>query len=396
MICKCNKIIFSPGNPVEPQARRGFLLYLTEVRKIIFTVTNDLNYDQRMQRICGSLTESGYDVLLVGRKLTNSPPLSEKKYKQKRLSCWINKGKLFYTEFNIRLFLYLLMKKADCICAIDLDTILPCYYVSKFKGIKRVYDAHEFFSQLDEVVSRPAIYRFWHGLESRMIPKFTKGYTVCESLAEQFKTNYKADYKVIRNMPLLKETNGRSEATTQNVILYQGAVNKGRGLDQLVLAMKNVNAVLWVCGDGNFMAEMKAVVQTNDLANKVIFHGMLEPELLQEKAKEACIAINPFERKGLNQYLSLSNKFFDYIHAGIPQIAMNYPEYKRINDQYQVAVLIDELKPAVISNAVNKLLGDKELYSRVKQNCFLAKKELNWQREREKLFKFYEQLFNEQ
>ena len=98
----------------------------------------------------------------------------------------------------------------------------------------------------------------------------------------------------------------------------------------------------------------------------------------------------------MNQYLSLSNKFFDYIHAGIPQIAMNYPEYKRINDRYQVAVLIDELKPAVISNAVNKLLGDKELYSRVKQNCFLAKKELNWQREREKLFKFYEQLFNEQ
>ena len=364
--------------------------------KIIFTVTNDLNYDQRMQRICGSLSESGYDVLLVGRKLPNSPPLTHKKYKQRRLRCWINKGKLFYTEFNIRLFFFLLMKKADCICAIDLDTILPCYYISKLKGIKRVYDAHEFFSQLDEVVSRPVIYRFWHRIESRMIPRFKKGYTVCESLVDEFKTNYNADYNVIRNVPLLNETNGTSTPPiNHNVILYQGAVNKGRGLDQLVLAMKNVSAILWVCGDGNFMNEMKAVVKANDLSNKVIFHGMLEPEVLQRKAQEAHIAVNPFERTGLNQYLSLSNKFFDYIHAGIPQVAMNYPEYKKLNDRYQVAVLIDDLNPGVISTAINKLLGDKDLHAKVKQNCFLARKELNWQKEREKLFKFYEQVFNE-
>jgi glycosyltransferase involved in cell wall biosynthesis len=376
------------------QVRRGFLLYLMEVRKIIFTVTNDLNYDQRMQRICGSLAGAGYEVLLVGRELKRSTALVQKNYQQKRLKCWFSKGKLFYTEINIRLFLFLLFKKADCICAIDLDTILPCYYISQFKGIIRVYDAHEFFSQLDEVVSRPAIYRFWHRIESRMLPEFKSGYTVCESLAEEFKKNYNADYKVIRNVPLLKDDNGTS-ATTNKVILYQGAVNKGRGLDQLVLAMKNVNAVLWVCGDGNFMNEMKAVVQTSDLASKVIFHGMLEPEVLEKKAKEACVAINTFEKTGLNQYLSLSNKFFDYIHAGIPQIAMNYPEYKKLNDRYQVALLIDELNPNVISNAINKLLGDKDLHSQLRQNCLLAKKELNWQNEREKLFKFYEELLNE-
>ena len=74
---------------------------------------------------------------------------------------------------------------------------------------------------------------------------------------------------------------------------------------------------------------------------------------------------------------------------------MNYPEYKKLNDRYQVAVLIDDLSPGVISTAINKLLGDKDLHAKVKQNCFLARKELNWQKEREKLFKFYEQVFNE-
>lgn len=370
----------------------AFHLYLMKVKKIIFTVTNDLNYDQRMQRICGTLADADYDVLLVGRKLKTSLPLLSKNYKQQRLNCWFSRGKLFYAEFNIRLFFYLLFKGADCICAIDLDTILPCYYISKLKGIKRVYDAHEYFSQLDEVVNRPNIYRIWHRIEKKMIPWFKNGYTVCESLAEEFKKNYNVNYKVIRNMPLLSAMN--DQPGSQNVILYQGAVNKGRGLDRLVLAMKNVNAQLWVCGNGNFIEEMKSVVRSNNLSDKIIFYGMLEPEVLKKKTIESYIAINPFERSGLNQYLSLSNKFFDYIHAGIPQVTMNYPEYQRINNQYKIAELINDLDPGTIASAINKLLNDKELYSQLKQNCLTAKQELNWQKEKDKLLNFYQELFN--
>lgn len=346
-----------------------------------------------MQRICGSLADAGYDVSLVGRKLKTSLPLSNKNYKQKRLHCWFSKGKSFYAEFNIRLFFFLLFKKADCICAIDLDTILPCYYISKFKGITRVYDAHEYFSQLDEVVSRPNIYRFWHRIEKKMIPAFKLGYTVCDSLAEEFRKNYHANYEVVRNVPLLAD---RIDSKKQeNVILYQGAVNKGRGLDKLVMAMRNVNAHLWVCGDGNYMEQMKSIVETNNLNEKVTFFGMLEPAVLKAKTAQALIAINPFERLGLNQYLSLSNKFFDYIHAAIPQVTMNYPEYKKINDIYKIAELIDDLEPASISNAINKVLNDKNLYQRMKENCSSAKEDLNWQKEKEKLLMFYKKVFNE-
>src|SRR4030095_274695 len=357
---------FSPYIVVPPQAGL-FLLYLREVKKLIFTVTNDLNYDQRMQRICGTLADAGYNVLLVGRKLKTSLPLSKVNYQQQRLKCWFNKGKLFYSEFNIRLFFFLLFKKMDCICAIDLDTILPCYYISILKGVKRVYDAHEYFSQLDEVVSRPKIYRFWHRIEKKMIPKFKNGYTVCDSLAEEFKKNYNANYKVVRNVPSLIESN--EQIRPEDVVIYQGAVNKGRGLDKLVLAMKNVNAKLWVCGNGNFIDEMTSVVQANDLSGKVIFFGMLSPEELKKRTVQAYIAVNPFERTGLNQYLSLSNKFFDYIHAGIPQVTMNYPEYKKINDQFKIAELIGDLSPEAIAGAINRLINNKELYLQLKQNC---------------------------
>jgi glycosyltransferase involved in cell wall biosynthesis len=346
-----------------------------------------------MQRICGTLAGAGYDVLLIGRKLRTSLPLTKKSYRQQLLNCWFNKGKLFYSEYNIRLFFFLLFKKMDCICAIDLDTILPCYYISKLKGVKRVYDAHEYFSQLDEVVNRPSIYRFWYSVEKRMIPKFKDGYTVCDSLAKEFGKNYNANYKVIRNVPLLLELN--EQVHSEDVILYQGAVNKGRGLDKLALSMKDVNAVLWICGNGNFMDEMRSVVQANDLAAKVIFFGMLPPEELKKRTAQAYVAINPFERKGLNQYLSLSNKFFDYIHAGIPQVTMNYPEYKKINDQFKIAELIDDLDPKNIAKAINRLITNNELYLQLKQNCLAAKQELNWQKEKDKLLNFYEELFNE-
>lgn len=371
----------------------AFHLYLMQVKRIIFTVTNDLVYDQRMQRICGTLADTGYTVLLAGRKLKTSPALANRNYTQHRLNCWFVKGKLFYAEFNIRLFFYLLFKKADCICAIDLDTILPCYYISRLKGIKRVYDAHEYFSQLDEVISRPRIYHFWKNIESRMIPRFKNGYTVCDSLAEEFKKNYDASYAVVRNMPLLVETNPQRDS--EKIILYQGAVNKGRGLDKLVLAMKNVNAQLWVCGTGNFFEEMKSVAETNGLSERIIFYGMLEPDVLKRKTAEAYIAINPFDKKGLNQYLSLSNKFFDYIHAGVPQVTMNYPEYRKINDQYKVAVLIDDLDPESIANAFNQLLADKEFYNQLKQNCLAARQELNWQQEKSRLLDYYKNLFND-
>jgi hypothetical protein len=98
-----------------------------------------------MNRICSSLSAAGYSVVLVGRKLENSLPLQPKNFLQFRLRCIFNKGFPFYAEYNLRLFFFLLFRKMDAICAIDLDTILPVYLVSAIRGRKRIYDAHEFF-----------------------------------------------------------------------------------------------------------------------------------------------------------------------------------------------------------------------------------------------------------
>src|SRR5689334_8605957 len=93
-------------------------------QKIFLAVTTDLTYDQRMIRICSSLSRAGYHVTLVGRKTLSSVPLTDRPFRQKRISCLFEKGKLFYLEYNTRLFFFLLFKKMNGLCAIDLDTIL--------------------------------------------------------------------------------------------------------------------------------------------------------------------------------------------------------------------------------------------------------------------------------
>ena len=362
------------------------------MKKIYFTVTNDLTIDQRMQRICSTLAENGYDVTLVGCELSTSLPLTPRPYKQRRLRCWFKKGKLFYMEFNIRLLTFLLLKKIDAICAIDLDTIHPCYTISRFKKIPRIYDAHELYTEMKEVITRPAIKKIWDAIEKRLVPKFKMGYTVSDGIVGEFQKRYGVHYQTIRNLPVLKETEQRVPGET--FILYQGAVNEARGLEYLIPAMKIVDCKLVICGGGNFMSQLKKMITDNNVENKIELKGWISPDKLRIISQQATIGVALAEREGLNQWLALPNKFFDYIHAHVPQVTMNYPEYKKINEQYEIAVLIDDLKPETVGNAINELLRNAEKRTRLKENCIRAKLELNWQNEEKKLIEFYKNIFS--
>ncbi len=363
-----------------------------EVKRIVLTVTTDLNFDQRMRRIAGSLAEAGYDVLLIGRQKLKSLPLTEMPYAQKRLYCFFQQGPLFYAEFNIRLFVFLLFTKMHAICAIDLDTILACLFVSKLKGEKRVYDAHELFCEMDEIVSRPNIYKIWKAIEKFAVPKFKVGYTIGECYAEEFKRMYALNYGVVRNATKLMPHSNQNLA--QHYILYQGAVNEGRSFETLIPAMENVNARLIVCGEGNFYQQAKQLVAQHGLEDKVIFKGYIEPEQLKNYTKEAYVGITLFTDRGKSNYLSMANRFFDYMHAGVPQLCMNYPEYKKVNEQYEIALLIQEPSVEQIANALNKLLEDKTLYNRLRENCFKAREIYSWQAQEKTLLQIYKQLLD--
>jgi glycosyltransferase involved in cell wall biosynthesis len=351
-----------------------------------------------MQRICFSLSNAEYTVLLAGRKLHNSVTLNKKSFKQKRLRCLFNTGFMFYTEYNLRLFFYLLFVKMDAICAIDLDTILPCYFISVLRGKKRVYDAHELFTEMKEIVTRPTVKKIWNAIEKFTVPKFKSGYTVSYSIADEFKKRYNVAYEVICNMPAENDIEPSQQTINEyqqygKFILYQGAVNEARGLENLVVAMKDIDAVLIIYGDGNIYKKIEELITENDLERKVLLKGKVVPKELVTITEQAYIGINLVEPIGLNQLYSLANKFFDYVQARVPQVTMNFPEYKKINDEFEVAVLIDTVHTIEIVKAINILLNDIVLYNKLKNNCSVARTILNWQQEEKKLITFYNQVF---
>lgn len=363
------------------------------MKRIVLTITADPNFDQRMRRICQSLHDAGYRVCLVGRKRPSSQPLIPAPYEQIRIPQWIDRGKLFYLFFNLKLFFFLLFRKADAICAIDLDTILPVFWVSRIRGIPRVYDAHELFPEIEESASRPRIQRIWRWIEGYTVPNFRWGYTVNQSYQDFFRERYGVNYAIVRNATVWRPYVPRTKS--RKTLLYQGAVNKGRCFDELIEAMKEVDAELIICGEGNYYDQARALVRENGLSHKIHFTGYLSADQLLNYTREAYIGITLFVSQSLSNRLSLANRFFDYMHQGLPQLAMDYPEYRKMNEEFEIAYLLKEPSVENIARGLNRLLEDREFYRRLSDNALRAREKYHWQNEEKALLGVYQNLFHE-
>ena len=366
---------------------------MSNYRHIILTVTNDLNYDQRMIRICTSLNNAGYKVTLIGFKRKNSKPLSERRYGQVRIPVLAEQGKLLYGGYWLMLFFYLLFKRCDALCAIDLDTILPVYLVSLIRNKRRVYDAHELFTELKEVVTKPREKKIWDWIERTTIPNFHHNYTVGDFCSLYFREKYGKQFAVVRNATVLQPL--IIPEKKEKYILYQGWVNEGRCFEELIPAMQQVDAKLVVCGEGNFFRQAKELAIQHNVQDKISFKGFVPPQELKEYTQNAYIGLTLFHAISKSNEYSLANRFFDYMHNGVPQVCMNFPEYRKVNEEYEIAALVNEaMTPDDIAAALNKLLNDTEYYNTLQQNCLLAREKYCWQHEEKTLLHVYEQVFN--
>jgi glycosyltransferase involved in cell wall biosynthesis len=284
----------------------------------------------------------------------------------------------------------LIFSNFDIINANDLDTILPAILVAKLRGKKVVYDAHEYFSEQEEVVARPRIKWIWKAIEKWSIPSVDAAYTVSDGYANLFFSEYEVPFLVVKNATVLKEFH--SPSPSQKYILYQGAVNHGRGLPELIEAMKKVDGMLYICGDGDILEDLKLQVKSQNLEEKVKFWGFIAPEKLTDFTQNASIGLTLFAKGGLSHWYSLANRFFDYMHAGIPQLAMDYPEYSTFNKKHEIAVLINDIHPDTIAEGLRKLLSDDQLYARLSKNALIAREQENWQAQESVLLSVYRTL----
>jgi glycosyltransferase involved in cell wall biosynthesis len=220
------------------------------------------------------------------------------------------------------------------------------------------------------------------------VPRTRFAYTVNDSLAHLFHKRYGVPFAVIRNCTVLDSNLILPSISSGEYLLYQGALNKGRGLECLLEAMLLVDRKLVLCGKGDVYEALLKKSKDLNLTDKIIFKGYIRPENLKKITQEAFLGINLLENRGLSYYYSLGNKFFDYVHAAVPQLVVSFPEYHRLNTEYQVAEIVN-LNPEAIAQAINNLIQNRAYYDQLVRNCLVARQQWNWQLEETKLLAFY-------
>ncbi len=367
-------------------------------KKIICTVINDLSYDQRMIRICNSLSRAGYQTSLVGRIKEKSIALRAEAFEQRRLPAFFQKGKLKYLEYNIRLFFFLLSQPCDIICAVDLDTITPALLASRLRNKILVYDAHEYFTELPEVARRPLVKLIWEWVAKACIPRVDIAYTVSQSLAEELADRYDVPFSLVRNLPTPAPLPDQAPEIAPNepfILLYQGVLNEGRGLEVAVRAMQKLkNAELWLAGEGDRSAALRKMATDLGVTDKVRFLGYVPPHELPALTRQAHLGLNLLARRSLNYYYSLANKTFDYIQSGLPAIQMDFPEYRRLQQAYGCFLLLEDLRENDLLDLIGQIRRDPEGYRQLQAACRRAAEELHWEAEERKLLAIYEGLGN--
>jgi glycosyltransferase involved in cell wall biosynthesis len=363
-------------------------------RRVIVSVINDLVTDQRVHRSCMLMHEMGFEVLLIGRALRSSLPVNERPYSTLRIKLLFEGGALFYACFNVRLFLLLIFRKADFFYSNDLDTLLPNYLISKLKRKPLIYDAHEYFTGVPELVNRPRVQMIWKWIERRTVPHMKHMVTVNQSIAELYADEYGIEPAVVRNIPA--SSSGQWQRPTRKemglpentkILILQGSgINIQRGAEEAVEAMKYTEGVLLlIVGGGDVIELLRKMAEQMGLQKKVRFVPKVPMEELRAYTSLADGGLTLDKDTNINYRFSLPNKLFDYIHAGIPVLASDLPEIRKIVDRYGIGLITPDHDPENLAAMMKQLLFDNDLRAGWMHNLPVAAKELCWEAEQHNL-----------
>lgn len=368
-------------------------------KNAIVSVTNDLATDARVEKVCLLLTELNYRVLLVGRKLPNSLPIVGKPYATKRFKLLFNKGPLFYAEYNLRLFFFLLFQPKAVLVANDLDTLLPNTIISRWKNSPLVYDSHEYYTGVPELEGRPRVQKIWKGIERYCIPKLKHCITVNSSIAKLYHNEYGVKFNVVRNVPVAATIQHKTREelglpADKKIIILQGAgININRGAEELLQSMHYLDGyLLLIIGGGDVFEKLKAMRVELGLEEKVMILDKMPRAQMMSYTAAADLGATLDKPLSTNYLYSLPNKIFDYIMAGIPVLSSDLVELRAIIEKYDIGVVTPSHKPEDIAAAIQNVLGNDEMYNRLKANTAKALAELNWNNEKKVLVDIYTQL----
>lgn len=383
--------------------------------KIAVLLHSSIKNDYRVLKTVETLSsEHDIDIYYIGKSTDhegvkiNNTQFFAIAHKNDLLTLFLRHS-LFCYEFKY-IYHYIISQgiQYDIIWANDLPTLSPGYLLAKRMRSKLFFDSHEiytetlnqFFPRNKKGIKSLIFSSFiklmrWHGrhIEGRIIPHVNLLITVNQSLSQFFNKNY--DVKktlVLMNLPRLKDTKKTEKIDfrrkfnwpdSSKIIIYQGALNEGRGLHLLIRVMNELaeDYKLIIIGDGTIKTKLIKLTKELNILEKVVFIGRVELNDLPSYTKGADIGINLLESFNLSKKLASPNKLFEYIHAGIPVVASKTKENVKVVEKYKVGRCcdnrIEDIKDSILE-VINNDYGT---------SLIRAKKRYNWEAQENLLLK---------
>jgi glycosyltransferase involved in cell wall biosynthesis len=278
----------------------------------------------------------------------------------------------------------------------DLNTLLQGYVCAKlrFKKKKLIYDSHEV--QTSRTGYNSPIYG---KIEGFLIKKIDSMIVENHTRAKYNEKIYGFYPNVVHNYPFVqnKETGQKVPLhemlglpNDEKILLYQGGIQTGRGLEKLVEAAPLFSeGTLVFIGDGRIKPELERMVKERNLGDKVKFIPKVPLADLPKYTQNAYLGFQVLNNVCFNHYSASSNKLFEYMMSGVPVVACSFPEIKRVVEGERVGLCVDSHKHLEIADAVNQLLSDVNMRNEFSRNCQFAKNKYNWDEEKQRFIPIY-------
>lgn len=280
----------------------------------------------------------------------------------------------------------------------DLNTLPQGYVCAKWRIKKKplIYDSHEVQT------SRTGYDSPWYGrLEKFFIKRIDTMIVENHTRAKYNEELYGFYPNVLHNYPSLEiqQVDGKVDLhkmldlpPDEKILLYQGGIQTGRGLEKLVEAYsKFKEGTLVFIGDGKIKTELQRMVKERGLEDGIRFIPKVPVKELPKYTRNAYLGFQVLNNVCFNHWSASSNKLFEYIMNEVPVVASNFPEIKKVVDENKIGITIDPHNPDEIAKAVNYLLEHPDKRDLFSRNCKNARKKYNWEIEQENLLKVYRQ-----
>jgi glycosyltransferase involved in cell wall biosynthesis len=256
-------------------------------------------------------------------------------------------------------------------------------------GSTVVYDSHELWPDRN---GRPEP-RWWLiACEFLFVHLAHRTITASPGYSEVMARRYRIEPPgVIRNIPdasmlqsALGSANGDSAASGDDrLALYVGALTTGRGLELSIMALNHLDDVrLRLVGPARpaYLKELVALADREGVSERVEFAGAVSPRELIETIREASVGLALIQPICLSYRMSLPNKVFEYVAAGLPVLGSDLPAIGSLVNEHRIGLLA---APGEVEDVAAKLgeMLDPERNSDFREAAREAARELNWDHE---------------